>query len=242
MVAPPADAAEGPAIADQARLAGAEVVVPHARPAEMRHSIELGLERLARHDPPRSVLLTPARSSRDHAGARRPARANTRPRCPTASSFPGYSGRRGHPIILPWTIAAQIRSLAVGVGVNALVAEHGDSVVELEVSDPEIVADLDTPDDLETGKSDKRRSAIKREFAICISNFQLPDRCRPNRLPVSVFACVFVSSPWRRIGPGESELEIELTHGSKVADLRAALGRAIAGLGALALHRHDRRG
>ncbi len=48
VVAPPADAAEGPAIAAEARRAGAEVVVPPTRPAEMRDSIELGLDALAR--------------------------------------------------------------------------------------------------------------------------------------------------------------------------------------------------
>ena len=44
--------AEGPAVAAEARRAGAEVVVPQTRPAEMRDSIELGLEMLARHDDP----------------------------------------------------------------------------------------------------------------------------------------------------------------------------------------------
>ena len=46
VIAPPADAAEGPAVAAEARRAGALVVVPLTRPAEMRDSIELGLESL----------------------------------------------------------------------------------------------------------------------------------------------------------------------------------------------------
>jgi molybdenum cofactor cytidylyltransferase len=41
VIAPPADSPEGPAIAALARGAGAEVVVPRTRPAEMRQSIEL---------------------------------------------------------------------------------------------------------------------------------------------------------------------------------------------------------
>ena len=45
VTAPPADAAEGPAIAAEARLAGAEVVVPPIRPIEMRDSIELAWRR-----------------------------------------------------------------------------------------------------------------------------------------------------------------------------------------------------
>ena len=47
VVAPPVDSAEGPAVESESKRAGAVVVVPRARPAEMRDSIEIGLETLA---------------------------------------------------------------------------------------------------------------------------------------------------------------------------------------------------
>ena len=43
VVAPPADSPEGPAIAAASARAGAEVLSPETRPAEMRLSVELGL-------------------------------------------------------------------------------------------------------------------------------------------------------------------------------------------------------
>ena len=236
MVAPPADAAEGPAIAAEARRAGAEVVVPPTRPAEMRDSIELGLERLARHGAPERVLLTPG----DYPGITAEVVARLveyAARMPDRIVIPSHNGRRGHPIVLPWTIAAQIRSLPAGAGVNALVAQHADSVVELDVASSEIVADLDTPDDLlrweqRQTPGDRRESGFR---------FQIPDsRSRAEgewtrfRVQVRLFALA-------KDRAGRSELEIELAHGSTVADLRTALGERLPALGALAADRHDRR-
>ena len=48
-----------PLITDEARRAGAEVIVPKTRPEEMRVSVELGLRMLAADPPPRIVFLTP---------------------------------------------------------------------------------------------------------------------------------------------------------------------------------------
>src|SRR5262249_46268382 len=52
VVAPPADSEEGPAIACFAAQAGAEIVAPLVRPAEMRHSIDPGLAPLGHPAPP----------------------------------------------------------------------------------------------------------------------------------------------------------------------------------------------
>jgi molybdenum cofactor cytidylyltransferase len=196
VVAPPADTAEGPPIASEARLAGADVVVPLTRPAQMRDSIELGLARLALGDVPRSVLLTPGDCPGIEAGlveqlVKRGAAV------PDRILIPTHNGRRGHPIVLPWTIAATIHSLPLGVGVNALVAQHAGSVVEIEVANAELVADLDTPADLK--RWEQRRN---------------PDRVF--RVNVRLFALA-------RDRAARSEVEIELLSGSRVADLRAAL-------------------
>jgi molybdenum cofactor cytidylyltransferase len=233
VIAPPDNAPEGPAVATEARLAGAELVVPLARPAHMRDSIELGLRALARQDPPRNVILTPGdfpgitakfvAQLIDYAASR-----------PDRIIIPCHNGRRGHPIVLPWAIAAQIHALPVGVGVNALVAEHGKSVVELETPSAEIVTDLDTPDDLRhwMQRQESRRGASDgSELQVSDAGFQIPDtrfqnavhgvpRMSPRfRVLVRLFALA-------KDRAGQREVEIELEHGSTVCDLRTALAES----------------
>jgi molybdenum cofactor cytidylyltransferase len=174
----------------------------------MRDSIELGLDRLARHDTPQSVVLTPG----DYPGITAAFVAQLveyGANRPHHIVIPIYNGRRGHPIVLPWTIAAQIHSLPAGVGVNALVAEHEEFVVEFDILSPEIVGDLDTPDDLQ--QWEKRQ--------------QEGQRLRGERFRVHVR--LFALAKDRA---GRSEVEIELAHGSKVRDLRAALGESLPAL------------
>ena len=230
VVAPPADAAEGPAVASEARRAGADVVVPHTRPAEMRDSIELGLERLARNEKPHRVVLTPG----DYPGIT--AKVVSRlleyaARMPDRIVVPNHNGRRGHPIVLPWTIAAQIQSLPVGAGVNALVAQYAESVIELEVASSELITDLDTPADLrrwEQRQNSRERSLENAGFQIPDSRFQNAESegvVREARFRVRVL--LFALAKDRA---GCSELEIELKHGSTVADLRTALGERVPAL------------
>jgi molybdenum cofactor cytidylyltransferase len=233
VVAPPCDAAEGPAVAAEARRAGAEVIVPRTRPGEMRESIELGLERLARNDTPQSVLLTPG----DYPGINAEIVGQLvqyRTRMPDRIVIPSHNGRRGHPIVLPWAIAAQVPSLPRGAGVNALVAQNGDIVVELEVASPEIVYDLDTPADLqhwEQRQNSGARTEKNARLPIPDSRFQRRNAEGPSggsgfRVCVRLFAVA-------KERAGHAELEIELIPGSKVADLRAALGKRVPALGPL---------
>ncbi len=230
VVSPPADAAEGPAVATEARRAGADVVVPPTQPAEMRDSIELGLERLARNDKPHRVVLTPG----DYPGITAEVVAQLlehAARSPDQIFIPIHNGTRGHPIVLPWTIAAKIQSLPVNAGVNRLVAQHAEFVVELEVSSSEIITDLDTPADLlhwEQRQYSRRRSSEDSGFPIRDSRFQIQE-CegvsREARFRVNVR--LFALAKDRAGGP---ELEVELRHGSRVADLRTALGERVPAL------------
>jgi molybdenum cofactor cytidylyltransferase len=233
VIAPPDDAPEGPGVATEARLAGAEVVVPLSRPAHMRDSIELGLDALARQDPPRSVVLTPG----DYPGitaefvAELIEYATSRP---DRVIIPCHNGRRGHPIVLPWASAAQIHTLPAGVGVNALVAEHETSIIEFETPRPEIVADLDTPDDLQQWMQRENlrgRTAVGSKLQTPDSRLQTPD----SRIHDGEYAEPRAGSRFRvlvrlfalaRDRAGTSEIELELDHGSTVRDLRSALADA----------------
>jgi molybdenum cofactor cytidylyltransferase len=210
VIAPPADATEGPAIAKAASNAGAEIVVPAIRPTEMRESIEHGLERLARGQSPESVMVTPA----DYPGIMPKIVAQIAEyaaRYPESLVIPAYNGRRGHPIVLPWTVAVAVRSLRAGSGLNSLVAQHGHLVAELAVSHSEIVRDLDTPEDLEYWQ-----------------NRQNADRNLATKMQVTVR--LFALAKERA---GRSAVTIELAPGSTVAELRAALADRLPGLAPL---------
>lgn len=57
---------------------------------------------------------------------------------------PNHNGRRGHPVLFPWLLAAAVGQLREDQGVNALL-ERGP-VVEVPFDLPR-AADIDTPDE-----------------------------------------------------------------------------------------------
>ena len=146
VVAPPADFAGADVLADEATRAGAVVVVADSATADMRASVELGLDWLGRGPAPSSVLLAPGDSPGITAELVRRIvdRASAEP---ASIVVPRFGGRRGHPVALPWDLAAEVRDLPEGTGVNALLASRADRVLMLDVDEPGTTADLDTPDD-----------------------------------------------------------------------------------------------
>jgi molybdenum cofactor cytidylyltransferase len=223
VVAPPSSAPEGPQITALAEQAGAEVVVPATRPPEMRDSLELGLERLAQDPPPERVVVTPADSPgiTSELVARLLDAAAFRP---DRVVIPFCRGRRGHPVVLPWRLAAEIRALPSGAGLNALVARHGHRVFELAVDDSGAVADLDTPEDLDRWLA--ARPASDRSGAQC--RREALDRALCERGTMQVRVRLFAVARER---VGRSELELELPAECSVAELRAALRNRLPEMG-----------
>ncbi len=146
VVAPPADFAGADVLADEATRAGAVVIVAGSATADMRASVELGLDWLGRGTDPSAVLVAPGDSPGITAGLVRRIldRATAEP---ASIVVPRFGGRRGHPVALPWGLAAGIRDLPEGTGVNALLAARAERVLMLDVDEPGTTADLDTPDD-----------------------------------------------------------------------------------------------
>src|SRR5262249_6089080 len=66
---------------------------------------------------------------------------------PGSIVVPSHEGRRGHPLVLPWSLTVQISELPAGVGVNALVARNTDKLVTMGSAGADVLVDLDTPDD-----------------------------------------------------------------------------------------------
>ncbi|HWE35307.1 MAG TPA: NTP transferase domain-containing protein, partial [Isosphaeraceae bacterium] len=131
VVAPPADAAGASILHDEARAAGAELIVPATRPNDMRASVEHALDHLERGETaPATVLLVPADSPglNPELVALIVERAKAEP---GAILVPVVAGNRGHPVALPWPVALGVRALHAGVGVNALMALNAAKVVEV---------------------------------------------------------------------------------------------------------------
>ncbi len=132
VVTPPVDAADGPGIAAAASRAGALVITPQKRPAEMRESAELAIDRLARDGPPAGLVLTPG----DSPGITPTIVGQLLARWsenPGAIIVPRAGVRRAHPIVLPWDLAREIPQLPRHEGINSLMTTHPDRVVELEL-------------------------------------------------------------------------------------------------------------
>ncbi len=165
VVTPPAEAPEGPPIAEAARQAGADVITPAQRPAEMRESAEIAIEQLGRDSPPSRFALTPGDSPGITATLVRHI-LDRSARQPGSIVVPRAAGHRVHPIVLPWDLARQIARLPRHQGINALLAAHPERVVEIEVPYPALADELNTPEDLERWRQRLRSVLTVRLFAV----------------------------------------------------------------------------
>jgi molybdenum cofactor cytidylyltransferase len=61
--------------------------------------------------------------------------------------IPVFRGRRGHPVLVDLKYRAETLSLDPADGLRRLMRSHPDDIAEVEVDDPNILRDLDTPED-----------------------------------------------------------------------------------------------
>lgn len=129
--------------------AGAVPVVPEQPPSEMRQSVEIALRQWVADFQPEgndAWLLMPA----DHPLLDSSVLAALLDRWREGGTrilIPVCEGRRGHPVIFHWSLVPHVFALPPDVGLNQLVRQHADEVTELEVANPAILTDLDTPED-----------------------------------------------------------------------------------------------
>jgi molybdenum cofactor cytidylyltransferase len=146
VVVPPRSEPGAIELIEAAEAGGAEVVVPDRPTLDMRASVELGLIRLSEGPKPTALLLTPG----DLPGLGHDAVARVIAvsiAAPGRIVVPRCQGKRGHPLLLPWSLAKTIPSLPPGVGVNGLLADRADAVDYLTIDHPTLLDDIDTPDD-----------------------------------------------------------------------------------------------
>ncbi len=223
VVAPPEASDEGPAVAVAARGAGAFVVAPAERPAEMRNSIEIGLAAAAKPTPPDHVMFAPG----DAAGITPRVVAlvvEESSRQPGKIVVPRCGGRRGHPLVLPWKLAGDIASLPEGQGVNSLVARLQALVVEVPVGDSRAADDIDSMEDYRRWEEqgDDVAPGDRREEDQAIAG---GPHAR-TRVQLKFFALA-------RERAGCSEIDLELVGSHRVSDLRAEIARRLPGLAPL---------
>ncbi|VUD40436.1 Purine catabolism protein PucB [Thalassocella blandensis] len=61
---------------------------------------------------------------------------------------PHYEGLRGHPVYFSERYAQQLCSLQGDSGAKSVLQQHADQLFQLDVEDPHILLDIDTPSDL----------------------------------------------------------------------------------------------
>ena len=139
-----------PELEPLATRAGARVLTLPEPTADMRATVEAGLNWLDSHFHPTRDdwwLMSPG----DHptlAPAVVQALLGTARADGRHSIFvPVYEGRRGHPLLARWRHADTVRSLPAGEGINSCLRPHADEVREVTVADSASFHDLDTLDD-----------------------------------------------------------------------------------------------
>jgi molybdenum cofactor cytidylyltransferase len=141
------------ALAEVVRAAGADVVIPPAAPPDMKASLCYGLAHIEQHFQPTAGdawLVAPADmpglSPRIIAALLTDFSTNS----PGRVIVPTLAGRRGHPVLLPWSLAAQLRELPASEGLNALIERSQPYRLPCDHLEPAAgaFADIDTPDDL----------------------------------------------------------------------------------------------
>jgi molybdenum cofactor cytidylyltransferase len=136
------------ALAELARGLGVAVVVPAAPPAEMKDSVQLALDHAREKFAPSEHdvwLLAPADMPELSPDVCRQLLAAARENSGRII-VPQHAGRRGHPVLFPWPVAAEVATLGASEGVNALFARH--KVQLLDCGPACLADDIDTPADL----------------------------------------------------------------------------------------------
>lgn len=70
--------------------------------------------------------------------------------------IPSYAMRRGHPIVLPRWLWAEVLALPANATLRTVVQHHTATIRYVEVGTPSVLADLDTPEQYAAAVSGKR--------------------------------------------------------------------------------------
>ncbi len=106
-------------------------------------------------------------------------------------AYPVYGGKKGHPILVGSACFSDIAAYAGGAGMRGALAEHTST--QLEVPDPGILLDADTPADFARLKDYFFMRDVP-DFALCMALlrwFRTPRRKIEHGIVVMEYACSF---------------------------------------------------
>ncbi|MBI3407589.1 MAG: nucleotidyltransferase family protein [Planctomycetes bacterium] len=132
-----------------AKGAGASVLSLSDETADMRATVLHGLAWLEeRHapEPDDALLLCPADHPLLDGGVVSSLLEATRAKRGSIW-IPTFEGRRGHPALVSWRHVCGIRAMAANLGLNSYFRFCAEETVEVPYPSPEILLDLDTPED-----------------------------------------------------------------------------------------------
>lgn len=137
-------------VVDEAGRLGARAVVNSRYPEGMYSSVLAGVAAVT--GSPDKLLLLPV-----DCGLVRPETVGrllrAAQRVPGLVHYPMAVGRRGHPPVIDTGLTASIRDERPGGGLRDVLAAHETGAVDVEVTDPGVLIDIDTEDDLSQARS-----------------------------------------------------------------------------------------
>ena len=138
-------------LAEAAAVAGAVVVRAPESPPDMKASVGWGIDEMRKRWGAGEIdgwMLVPADHpvlDADLVGRVAEAWSVNRP----PVLVPTHDGRRGHPTVFGVELASEVASIPDDSGLNWLVGRCGEAVEEVELGRPEVLLDLDTPEQYE---------------------------------------------------------------------------------------------
>ncbi|MCY3610363.1 MAG: nucleotidyltransferase family protein [Gemmatimonadetes bacterium] len=142
-------AARAGSVTDEAARSGARLVVNPDGAGGQIGSLRAGLSWLAqRDDPPAAVVFTPVDNPAVAAATVEALIAawDTARAAHAAIVVPRCGNRRGHPVLADMRIAHEFQAPGLPDGARTVVRRDPGRVVEVEVEDPGVVEDIDTPE------------------------------------------------------------------------------------------------
>jgi molybdenum cofactor cytidylyltransferase len=139
-------------LANLCRSCGAEVVIPPVAPPEMKDSVQYGLKHIEANFAPSAEdawLLAPA-DMPNLSPRLIEALISAHDKKKSQILIPTLCGKRGHPVLFPWSIAGEVYSLSADEGLNTLRQRHEAQEVpcdSLETAGGSAFSDIDTPED-----------------------------------------------------------------------------------------------
>ena len=143
----------GPSAADLvpiAQSAGTETLALDEDTADMRATIVYGLDWLAAHERTTvddNLLILPGDHPLVDASVVEKLIEARRTSEGKSIVVPTYHGKRGHPVLISWQLANDIKAIPPGHGLNALLHQNKELVLELAIGSSAVVQDMDTPED-----------------------------------------------------------------------------------------------